>query len=139
MFRVCKKEVVAYPAVQEALSELHVSPKRLRLSSTRRRPESYRGECSFTNGTITVWLDSCDSFKEVVWVVLHELRHMWQGRHPKLFALISGQEKLVMHAFQQAYNLTYHKVVSEYHEALPSEVDANVYATTKLGEDHSSG
>lgn len=136
--RFTKKELVGHPVVQCALKELHISPRRLKLSHVKKHPNYNRGLSYMRDKYAIIRVNACDNLDELLWVTLHELRHLWQFRRGRMFIDLDKQEHMVLRALCKAYRTTPSKVMERFHDALPTEVDANIYATLKLGKDFSS-
>ena len=136
--RFTKTQLIQHPLIQDALRELKISPRRIKLSYVPGNPSYKRGISYLVEGYTIIRVNSCNDFEELLWVTLHEMRHLWQFRKHKFFKCLDNQETLVIKALRKANSASLAEVMNEFHDALPTEVDANTYATIKLGHDYST-
>jgi len=100
-------------------------------------------------GGRTVWLsiEPTMSRVQIKWLLSHELRHVWQDKFPldrlyreedreKLISILCRVEGLSKTKISKKVRK---KILKKYHDLLPEEIDANIYAYHKTRYNHLTG
>ena len=136
-------KLFGYILMNERPKLLKYTPFNLKIDKLERKDNywlkdtNYLG-ITYTNNNIDLFLNPEHNYEnvELLWIILHEFRHIVQHQNMVLDSCTYNNNLSMFYNYFTRQEIDKNKVEHVFHELIPSEVDANIFACEILNIDY---